>query len=129
MVASAEAALCLNNKRGIWSYKARSIRSWGEHYPKKGISNNSNTLSNSSRNSLSTLYLIGELVMFRQGLHYKTSSIITDEHVQALLLTELRSMKVSTGPQRRSKHYVMKLYFKIFQMPPQASVCRPQKDS
>jgi hypothetical protein len=93
MVASAKAALCLYNKRGIWSYKARSIRSWGEHYLKKGISNNSNTLSNSSRNSLSTLYLIGELVMFRQGLHYKTSSIINDEHVQALFLTELRAMK------------------------------------
>jgi hypothetical protein len=55
MVASAEAALCLYNKRGMWSYKARSIRSWGEHYLKKGIPNYSNTLSNNCHNSLSTL--------------------------------------------------------------------------
>ena len=31
--------------------------------------------------------------MFRQGLHYKTSSIITDEHVKTLFMIELRQMK------------------------------------
>lgn len=37
MIASAEVALCLYQKEGIWSYKARSKRSWGEHYLMKGI--------------------------------------------------------------------------------------------
>ena len=32
MKASAEVALVLYHKRGIWSYKARSIRGWGKHF-------------------------------------------------------------------------------------------------
>ena len=36
---------------------------------------------------------VGELKMFRQGLHIKTSSIITDENVQAIFTVHLREMK------------------------------------
>ena len=39
MKASAEVALVLYHKRGIWSYKARSIRGWGKHYLQTGITN------------------------------------------------------------------------------------------
>ena len=70
MQASADVAFSLYQKRGQWSYKARSIRGWADHYLKEG-----------------------ELKIFRQGLHVKTSSIITDEHVQVLFMSELREMK------------------------------------
>ena len=37
MKASAEVAQVLYHKKGVWSYKARSIRGWGSHYLQTGI--------------------------------------------------------------------------------------------
>ena len=37
MHASSEVAHALYNKKGIWSYKARSVRGWAEQYLKTGI--------------------------------------------------------------------------------------------
>lgn len=36
MKASAEVAMCLYQKKGMWTYKARSIRGWSAHYLKTG---------------------------------------------------------------------------------------------
>jgi hypothetical protein len=38
------------------------------------------------------LTCIGEIVKFKSGKHIKTSSVITDEHVKAILLEQLREM-------------------------------------
>jgi hypothetical protein len=62
-------------------------------------------------------------MMFRQGFHYKTSSIIIDEHVQALF------MAVKDEHRTPEKFKTLRNEtFITFRMPPPASVFRHQKD-
>ena len=65
MKASAEVALVLYHKRGIWSYKARSIRGWGKHYLQTGIS----SVLYLSRRTIDSLYFLFFFIYVRSGEH------------------------------------------------------------
>ena len=56
-------------KAGKWSFKARSIRGWTAEYLMTGL-----------------------LKKYQQGLFIKTSSVVTDENVQTVLLSFLREL-------------------------------------
>ena len=67
MTASAEVASILYNKKGIWSYKARSVRRWADVYLKTGANEYILSPKYHLNYKLKPKLLTGELQMFRQG--------------------------------------------------------------
>lgn len=83
MEASADIAKLIYQKESVWSYKARSIRRWGEYYLKNG-----------------------NFPDFRQGKHQKNTPSICDEDIQHQLKSILRQMP---DRERSPKHLMQKI--------------------
>lgn len=76
-------------KAGKWSFKARSIRGWTAEYLVTGL-----------------------LKKYQQGRFIKTSSVVTDENVQTVLLAILREMKDEDRHPESLRNYCNEILFK-----------------